>query len=227
MLIEWLLRLMVSFGAEWVMYLMFGLSIISVAVMLERGYFYWSIRDDIGKLAQSLRESLRAGDIEGARKRMEQSPSAEAAVVVAGLLEADRGAKAAEEAMRGAAALQRMKLERWLPYLGTLGNNAPFIGLFGTVIGVVVAFEALGTSSAAGAAAAAAAATGAPTKVMAAIAEALVATAVGLGVAIPAVVMFNFYMRLAKAILANTEALSRVLLAHLAGKSDDASAEAG
>ena len=46
--------------------------------------------------------------------------------------------------MKGAAALERMKLERRLAYLGTLGNNAPFIGLFGTVIGVVQAFEELG-----------------------------------------------------------------------------------
>jgi biopolymer transport protein ExbB len=128
------------------------------------------------------------------------------------LLEADRGAKSAEEAMQGAAALQRMKLERRLAYLGTLGNNAPFIGLFGTVIGVVQAFEALGQKEVAAAMSSSAMA---PQEVMAGIAEALVATAVGLLVAIPAVAMFNVFQRRARAILANTEALSRVLLAHL------------
>jgi biopolymer transport protein ExbB len=145
---------------------------------------------------------------------MESSPSAEAAVVVAGLLEADRGSKAAEEAMIGAAALQRMKLERRLAYLGTLGNNAPFIGLFGTVIGVVQAFEVLGRQTTAAAVTEAASGM-APQEVMAAIAEALVATAVGLAVAIPAVATYNYFMRQSKSILANTEALSRVLLAHL------------
>jgi len=209
-LVEWLQRLMTNFGAGWVMWLLVVLSVMSVAVMLERGWFYWSLRDDISKLAGELRAQLREGDLDSARRRLEASPSAEAAVVVAGLMEADRGPKAAEEAMQGAAALQRMKLERRLAFLGTLGNNAPFIGLFGTVIGVVKAFESLGRQEAT-----TAASTMAPQAVMAAIAEALVATAVGLAVAIPAVVMYNLFQRQSKSILANTEALSRVLLAHL------------
>ena len=211
-LVEWLQKLMTNFGAGWVMYLLIALSVVSVAVMLERGWFYWSLRDDIAKLAKQLREHLHVGDLDGAVKRMETSPSAEAAVVVAGLLEADRGAKAAEEAMQGAAALQRMKLERRLAFLGTLGNNAPFIGLLGTVIGVVQAFEALGQQNESAQNAASAMA---PQVVMTAIAEALIATAVGLAVAIPAVVMYNVFQRHSRAILANTEALSRVLLAHL------------
>ncbi len=220
-LVQWLQKLMTNFGAGWVMWLMIVLSVVSVAIMLERGWFYWSLRDDIGKLAQRLRDELRRGDYEAARAALERSPSAEAAVVVAGLLESDRGARAAEEAMNGAMALQRMKLERRLAFLGTLGNNAPFIGLFGTVIGVVEAFEQLGRQAHGPAAnAAAAAATAAPQEVMAAIAEALVATAIGLAVAIPAVAMYNFYQRLAKSILANTAALSHVLLSYLVAPSE-------
>jgi biopolymer transport protein ExbB len=84
--------------------------------------------------------------------------------------------------------------------------------LFGTVIGVVRAFEALGRQETV----AQAASTMAPQQVMSAIAEALVATAVGLAVAIPAVAMYNVFQRHSRAILANTDALSRVLLAHLA-----------
>jgi biopolymer transport protein ExbB/TolQ len=206
---------MTNFGAEWVMWLMLGLSVISVAIMLERAWFYWSMRDDIATLATELRALLRSNDFVAARKRMEQSPSAEAAVVAAGLAEAERGYRSAEEAMRGASALQRLKLERRLAFLGTLGNNAPFIGLFGTVIGVVMAFEALGRETVAQGAAEAAANLGAPQQVMAAIAEALVATAVGLAVAIPAVAMYNVFQRQARSILANTEVLSRVLIAHL------------
>lgn len=216
-LVQWLQRLMSNFGAGWVMWLLVGLSVISVAIMLERGWFYWSLRDDLARLASQLRGLLRDGDLEGARRLLEASPSAEAAVVAAGLLEADRGAQAAEEAMKGAAALERMKLERRLAYLGTLGNNAPFIGLFGTVIGVVQAFEALGKQSGAVAQSAAMAA---PQEVMSSIAEALVATAMGLFVAIPAVAMYNVFQRKSKAILANTEALTRVLLAHLTAVED-------
>jgi biopolymer transport protein ExbB len=130
------------------------------------------------------------------------------------LEEADRGAKSAEEAMSGARALQRLKLERRLAYLGTLGNNAPFVGLFGTVIGVVQAFAALGHQDAVLAASEAAHGL-APQEVMAAIAEALVATAAGLFVAIPAVAMYNIFQRRLRSILANTDALGSVLLAHL------------
>jgi biopolymer transport protein ExbB len=211
-IVEWLQRLLTQFGAGWVMWLLVVLSVISVAVMLERAWFYYTLKDDLPKLAADFRELLRNDDIEGARKRLEASPSAEAAVVLAGLDEVDRGAKSADEAMMGAVALQRIKLERRLAFLGTLGNNAPFIGLLGTVIGVVEAFEALGRQEAAAAQAQGAMA---PQEVMAAIAEALVATAIGLFVAIPAVVMFNTFQRHSKAILANTEALTRLLLAHL------------
>jgi biopolymer transport protein ExbB len=212
-LVEWLQRIMVGFGAEWVMWLMIALSVISVAIILERAWFFWSLRDDLVVLARDLRTALE-DSIEAARKRMDASPSAEAAVVSAGLAVAHQGPEAAEEAMAGAAALQRMKLERRLAYLGTLGNNAPFIGLFGTVIGVVGAFDALGQAAKTPAAQAASQAM-APQAVMSNIAEALVATAVGLMVAIPAVAANNFFMRLIKSTLANTEALTRVLLAHL------------
>jgi biopolymer transport protein ExbB len=215
-LVEWLQGLMTSFGASWVMWLLIGLSVISVAIMLERGWFYFSLRDDIPRLAADLRRMLRSGEASEALRALEASPSAEAAVVVAGLREADRGMKAADEAMQGAAALQRMKLERRLAYLGTLGNNAPFIGLFGTVIGVVQAFEQLGKQGMT----TQPASSGAPQQVMAAIAEALVATAVGLVVAIPAVAMYNLYQRISRSILANTDALSHVLLSYLAGVED-------
>jgi biopolymer transport protein ExbB len=214
-LVEWLQHLMTNFGAAWVMWLMIGLSVASVTIMLERGWFYYSIRDDIPTLAQTLRDRLRDNDVDAALGLLEKSPSAEAAVVVAGLREADRGVNAADKAMRGAAALQKMKLERRLAFLGTLGNNAPFIGLFGTVIGVVQAFEQLGKQ---GMNTAQAASGAAPQEVMAAIAEALVATAVGLAVAIPAVAAYNFYQRHTRSVLGNTDALSNVLLAYLSGE---------
>jgi biopolymer transport protein ExbB len=213
-LVEWLQRLMTNFGAEWVLWLLLGLSVISVAIMLERAWFYHSLKDDTERLSRELRERLRKSDLEGARRLLDASPSAEAAVVMSGLDEMDRGAKSAEEAMIGAKALQRQKLERRLAYLGTLGNNAPFVGLFGTVIGVVQAFEALGRQDAALQATEAVSGM-APQEVMAAIAEALVATAVGLFVAIPAVAMYNIFQRRLRSILANTDALGSVLLAHL------------
>jgi biopolymer transport protein ExbB len=212
-LVEHAKRLMTNFGAAWVMWLLLVLSVISVAIMLERGWFFYSLRDDLASLARSLGDYLRRGEVGEARRMLENSPSAEAAVVVAGLVEAERGPGAAEEAMAGAAALQRMKLEKRLVYLGTLGNNAPFVGLLGTVIGIVQAFDELG--KAAKMPAVQAASTIAPQAVMTSIAEALVATAIGLLVAIPAVAAYNTFQRLIKSTLANTEVLSRILLAHL------------
>jgi biopolymer transport protein ExbB/TolQ len=209
-LVEWLQRLLTNFGAEWVMWLLLGLSVISVAIMLERAWFFRSLRDNTEQLGSELRTRLRANDLRGAQLLLEQSPSAEAAVVLSGLLEAERGARSAAEAMNGARALQRVKLERRLAFLGTLGNNAPFVGLLGTVIGVVDAFQLLGAQSSA-----TAQAQMAPQQVMSAIAEALVATAVGLFVAIPAVAMYNLFQRRLKSILANTDALGSVLIAHL------------
>jgi biopolymer transport protein ExbB len=212
-LVEHAKRLMTNFGAAWVMWLLLALSVVSVAIMLERGWFYYSLRDDLAVLARSFGDYLRRGEVAEARRLLENSPSAEAAVVVAGLVEAERGPQAAEEAMAGAAALQRMKLEKRLVYLGTLGNNAPFVGLLGTVIGIVQAFDELG--KAAKMQTAQTASTIAPQAVMTSIAEALVATAIGLLVAIPAVAAYNAFQRVTKSTLANTEVLSRILLAHL------------
>jgi biopolymer transport protein ExbB len=216
-LVGYLERLMTRFGATWVMWLMIGLSVISLSTMLERGWFYARLRDDIKKLSRALRQHLLRGDFDGARMMLERSPSVEAAVVLAGLLEAERGAPAADEAMQGELALQRVRLEQHLAFLGTLGNNAPFIGLFGTVIGVVEAFKQLGQHDTAHAAASAAGM--APQEVMSSIAEALVATAVGLAVAIPAVAAYNFFQRTSRSTLANTAALSHVLLSYLVGTS--------
>ncbi len=211
-LIERVKSAMVGLGTGWILVLMLLLSIISLAIMLERAWLYWSLRDDIEALMRDLGRLLRGGDMEGARRRLEASRSAEAAVVVAGLVESDRGVAAAEEAMEGASALQRIKLERRLAFLGTLGNNAPFIGLLGTVIGIVAAFDELSKVKMA--------AQGqstqlAPEAVMGRISEALVATAIGILIAIPAVAAFNAFQRVVRGTVANTEALGHMLLAHL------------
>lgn len=223
-LIERVKSAMVGLGTGWILVLMLVLSVLSLAIMLERAWLYWSLRDDIEGLMRDLGRLLRARDMEGARSRLEASRSAEAAVVVAGLVEADRGAQAAEEAMAGAGALQRLKLEKRLAFLGTLGNNAPFIGLLGTVIGIVAAFDEL--SKVKMAAATQSASQLAPEAVMARISEALVATAIGILIAIPAVAAFNAFQRIVRGTVANTEALGHVLLAHLkAPRDEDARAE--
>jgi biopolymer transport protein ExbB len=218
-LIERVKSAMVGLGTGWLLILMVVLSILSLAIMLERTWLYWSLRDDFETLMRDFGRLLRDGDMPGARKRLEASRSAEAAVVVAGLVEADHGVDSAQESMDGASALQRMKLEKRLAFLGTLGNNAPFIGLLGTVIGIVAAFDELSKAKIASATGSTALA---PEAVMARISEALVATAVGLLIAIPAVAAYNAFQRIVRGILANTDALGHVLLAHLKATSTSA-----
>jgi biopolymer transport protein ExbB len=211
-LIERVKSAMVGLGTGWVLMLMLVLSVISLAIMLERVWLYWSLRDDIEGLMRDLGRLLRTGDLDGARQRLEASRSAEAAVIIAGLVEADRGAEAADEAMQGASALQRLKLEKRLAFLGTLGNNAPFIGLLGTVIGIVAAFDELSKVKMA---AASGATQLAPEAVMGRISEALVATAIGILIAIPAVAAYNAFQRIVRGTVANTDALGHMLLSYL------------
>ena len=204
--------LMLGVGAAPVMYLMIGLSVASVAVILERAWFYRKTTDrDLERLARDLDRMLSEDGLDAARARIQASPSIESRVVAAGLHQAARGPEAAAQAMAGATALQRVRLEKRLAFLGTLGNNAPFIGLFGTVIGIVQAFDKLGDVGAGAAGG----------EVMGSIAEALVATAIGLAVAIPAVAAFNFFQRRIKETVARTEGLTRVLLAYLEGQESD------
>ena len=205
-------HILLELGATPIMYLMIALSVVSVAIMIERGWFFTVVSENIAKLAEALGARLNEHDLNGASDLVASSKSAEAAIVAAGLKQLGRGAEAAQEAMASATALQRMRLERRLAFLGTLGNNAPFIGLLGTVIGIVQAFEKLQNAGAGGGA------SGPATDVMGAIAEALVATAIGLVVAIPAVAAFNYFQRRIRSTLANSEALTHILLAYAKGE---------
>ena len=212
-----LIKLFTSFammGAEWVMWVLVALSFISVSIMVERARYYRSLNDDLDELAAKFDAHLRRGDVPGATKLLRASPSPAALVALTGLREVSRGADAVECVMAATLARVRRELERRLAFLNTVGNNAPFVGLFGTVIGIIQAFDALKPPPGVRGAAAAAAAAAATGRVMGTIAEALVATAIGLLVAIPAVAAFNFFQRTIKSMLTDTEALSELVVAY-------------
>lgn len=218
-MIEQLTSLMVHSGAAWVLWLLIALSVISVAVAIERAVVFRKLEGDVPRLVRELRKKLRGDDLDGAHELLSKEPGMPATVATAGLAEADLGSEAAEEAMSAAIGLERKRLERRLIFLGTVGNNAPFVGLLGTVIGIVGAFEELGKPQAMQGAMGAAA-TLAPERVMSTIAEALVATAVGLVVAIPAVAVFNYFQgRVTQAVM-DAETLGHVLLAHLKARGE-------
>jgi biopolymer transport protein ExbB len=213
-LVESTKNVMVHTGAQAVLWLLFGLSVVSLAIIVERAVAFFRARGSVDALRAALGQAFRAGGLEAARRAMAQSPHPAAQVVLRGM--SVRGGarptpKEAEEAMGAELANQKTKLDQGLGVLATLGSNSPFIGLFGTVVGIVGAFDALGKQGGVGAASAGV--------VMASIGEALVATAVGIGVAVPAVIAFNFFSRRAKASLGGAEVLSRELLAYLEGGS--------
>jgi biopolymer transport protein ExbB len=201
-IIEKLLALS-QFGSRWVLWLLIVLSVAALAVVIERAVLFASSRDDTTRLRAELRRLLRDNDLELARRRLQESPSFEARVAAAGL-EADGGVASAEERMQGESELCKLSMERNLALLGTLGNNAPFIGLLGTVIGIVRSFRELQASSGQVSAG-----------LMAEIGEALVATAIGLLVALPAVAAFNLFQRVIRARMGRATALAHEILAYL------------
>jgi biopolymer transport protein ExbB len=192
------------FQAEWVLWLLVALSLASVAVMIERALFYRRRRIDVDELREGLGRLLAEGDFRGAADLLAGRDSLETNVVLYGLRDYEKGPEAVEDLLSGAAQKERERYEQRLSFLATVASNSPFIGLFGTVLGIIRAFRDLSGNMAE-----------ASSTVMAGISEALVATAVGLLVAIPAVVAFNAFKNRVKAAATNTYLLSRILLSQL------------
>ena len=172
-------------GGGWVIWALILSSIGGVAVAYDR----WNLLKEEGKALASLRPlflaALAAEDINAAAKAVASNPGAAARVL------------SEPKNLDAALSDEKRHLEGRLLWLGTLGNNAPFVGLFGTVLGVIKAFHDLAESGAG------------PEVVMSGLSEALVATAVGLLVAIPSVLAFNFLQKKLRDFLAETEALGQ------------------
>lgn len=194
-------------GAGWVLWLLVGLSIGVVAVSLERA---WSLsRDGTPSvvLSDAVNSYLGGGERSDFQSTLSGLDGMEARILTAGVEVAGMGPEASEKAMNGTATAEKIRMERGLAYLATVGANAPFLGLFGTVLGIIKAFQDLALDTEEGSAA-----------VMAGISEALVATAVGLIVAIPAVVLYNTFSRAVKTRLSRTESLADLVLARITGE---------
>lgn len=191
-------------GAEWVMWLMIILGFVAIALFFERLRLYMRTRVDAPAIARDLVQLLDAKDLDKAREKVKRGIAMEERVLADALESYERGSHVVEQIILSSLARERQRFDRFLIYFGTLGNNAPFIGLFGTVIGIILSFKALGNNP-----------KGGLEVVGPGIAEALVATAVGLLVAIPAVVMFNYFKGMLKERISNTDFLGRIVLARL------------
>ena len=192
------------FRAEWVLWLLLGISLLSLAVMLERYLFYRRRRIDIDQLRPRLSALLDKGDYEAAATLLGSYDSLPTNVVLFGLRDHHKGPDSVEDLLAAATRRERARFERRLSVLATVASNAPFIGLFGTVLGIIRAFKDLAGDMA-----------GSSNAVMAGISEALVATAVGLLVAIPALVAFNFFKQQVKDMADSSQLLASALTSQL------------
>ncbi len=195
-------------GAGWVLWLLVGLSIGCIAVSIERGVFLFRDATTQSALQEALDAFLQTGDRAALLQALTKLRGLEARVLTAGARYGARGSEAAERAMASVSAAEKLRMERGLAFLATVGSNAPFLGLFGTVLGIIQAFHDLSVNTAE-----------ASEAVMAGISEALVATAVGLLVAIPAVVLYNVFSRAVKARLARAQSLAELMMAALLAES--------
>lgn len=196
-----LLLNMTLLGSEWVLWLLIGLSIWTVAVILERRRFFKDDALDIHPFLAEVEQLLSKSDANKALDYAKKSAAYEAKICAEALTYADQGKDAIEKAASSLAAIEKSKLEKGQNFLGTLGNNAPFIGLFGTCLGIIQSFNQLALNPAGG-----------PQVVMGGISEALVATAVGLFVAIPAVIAFNYFQAQIEEKQSNADALKDMVI---------------
>jgi len=214
-------NLMMNAGSEWVMWLLIVLSAVSIAIIVERVLALRTLKTDLTSLRRQLVDGLFEGGFAKARTLLSNQRHPAALVALRGLArpEPETTAKGAEEAMVAETVAQKRVLESRFSFLATLGANAPFIGLFGTVVGILQAFDALGHTSAGMVNSIA------PQAVMSSISEALVATAIGLGVAIPAVFAYNMLERTVKGALEDAEIFSREIVSYLESRRSDNAAK--
>lgn len=180
-------------AAKIVVIIMFLMSAWSIGVMLDRLLAFSGARKQSRQFAPAVAGALREGKLDEAIKIADRYKKSHLAkVVVAGLQEfrahelsndiPGEDIEASKRALERSEAIVHAELKRGIPGLATIGSTAPFVGLFGTVVGIINAFKGISTEKSTGLGA-----------VAGGISEALVATAIGLFVAIPAVWMFNIF----------------------------------
>ena len=192
--VGWDLRSMwnaMGWPARVVVILLFGMSALSVGVMIDRFITYSAARKQSRYFVQAVAGALREGKLDEAIRIAERNKKSHIAKVVAsGLadfqassgLPEDEIIAASQRGLERSVAITHAELKRGLGGLATIGATAPFVGLFGTVVGIINAFRGISAEKTTGL-----------TAVAGGIAEALVATALGLFVAVPAVWAYNYF----------------------------------
>jgi biopolymer transport protein ExbB len=167
------------------MYILLFCSVLSIGVILERlRTFYFKSRLDRNSFMAKIKSLIENVDYEKAIKECEAANAPVASVMLAGLKNHKYEEKVISNAMEREIMVETVKLERYTSIVGTIGNIAVYIGLFGTVIGIVSSFHNISKIG-----------SGGISVVIGGVAEALICTATGLLVAIPAVIAYNYFIR--------------------------------
>ena len=190
-------------GARCVMAILFLLSIWSVAIMIDRRRVF---KNEIGSAkTEEAKKLIRANNWDLLKSWAENNPSYLAGVVLSALSVHTKGNESVDRAVQSYLSDKRLKLESGLNVLATLGSNAPFIGLFGTVLGIIQSFGILASQQGS-----------AMTAVMLGLAESLIATAIGLFVAIPAVIAYNYYGQRLRNLTLEAQSVRDLMISNLA-----------
>lgn len=187
-----------------VLWVLIVLSIISLGMILERFFYLRRISAESISVRTKIRAALQSHSIEDIESIPRNPETIEGRALGYAMKHIkESGSKGLEEAFNSYALTERPELERFLSFLATVGSNAPYIGLLGTVLGIMKAFNDLASSAEAG-----------QQTVMAGISLALVATAAGLFVAIPAVISYNYFQRQVRGILQGLDSVKEMCLAY-------------
>lgn len=202
-MIEFLFNVLLKLGSEWVLWILMILSVVSLGIIGAR--WTWIRKQDLhGRNFWHAVTKLMTSNTTNSREALVTEskiyPCAEARLIARVL--GPEASKSEREKLADIVIIEeRAAFDRYIGFLGTLGANAPFIGLFGTVLGIIKAFNDLGAGSDAQGV----------QGVSVGISEALVATAVGLFVAIPAVIAFNMFNRKIRSVFARMESLKELI----------------
>ncbi len=189
----------------WVMYPLMFLSILSVAVMLERGLSIREAAVDTQKLLENLRQLLNERRFQEALQECEKHPGPVAAIMANGIRNQHLDFPDIERAMEELALRETPLLHQRLGVLDTIITMAPLMGLLGTITGMIRAFNVVAGDS-----------SGAPTAITGGVAEALIATAAGLTIAIVTLPVYNYLTERVREIIAEMEVRATQILNILA-----------
>ncbi len=187
-------------STEWIIGLLLLLSVWSIAIIIERVVVLALRAGKEEALQANIRILAQQGKTAEAMDLLRKSRRSSARVLLRVLGHMKQSGLSFEDSLSIGITQEKLDLERRTAILGTLGNNAPYIGLLGTVLGIIHAFHSLSQQI-----------QGGPSVIMAGISEALVATALGLFIAIPAVVAYNYFSRSIRKILVHAENMTRAL----------------